>query len=282
MVGFLPNLLTFNRSVNLSFSYQDPNLNVYPNKNWVADHFFHYYPSQLYRIQLGRAINPHLDDNSTEVYLIENRAQWELVSPVEYVRDELNKTIELEIENFYYLYFLASERWVLKRDESVSISIEGNPWNEMISWENKDLVTDLTPTIGSEEVDFFLTRSRRGFMKIEDQNTYYFYDDFDHQVDSELGAAFNRILFTLEFPESSPGSYQLSDDQLSVGLLRVQGNSITSANYLSPQTGVPVSLLLEEYGEIRDFVKGTISGEFINEEGEIMSVNIRFNLLRTR
>lgn len=279
MTGFLPNLLTFAKPLTLGIKYLPPNWNIYPEINLPVAYFYQYEDPKLYRLEIDVDLNGFFPGSEIDQYLFRRRSDWELVP--EYTLDEDRGWASTQINSFNYLYFLAAERWRLTRDESVSITFSGSPWNEMISWSANEPATWQTPSTGDPDVDYLLDRSKRGFMQIDEASSYFYYDTFVASPGSPISGDFNRVLFGLEAPFFEPGTYQISNEEFSLNFLNQVGNSFTAAESFVIKPGETATLNVFLYGEREGFFQGVITGNFVNNAGQESSIQLDLLLRRT-
>lgn len=279
MTGFLPNLLTFEKPVTLRFKYLDPYWNAYPDVNDLDDWYYHYEEPTLYRLLIGADLNGFFPGSVIDQYLFQRRGDWEEVP--DYELDEDLGMVTLPIENFYYLYFLASERWRLTRDETVDILFSNGPYEETISWSLQDPASWNTPATGDEAIDYFLDRSQRGFMQEDGLSYYFYYDTFFSDVFSPLGDMYNRVLFGMEGNFTGPGTYALNQDQVSINFVQASNGIFAAIETFNLDPGTTAILEVENYGPVQGFFRGNLSGQFRTSSGEPQQISIDLTLRRT-
>ena len=281
MAGFLPNNLAFNRLVQLSFTYEEPNLNRYPHKNWVADHFFAYEKPILYRILINSEINPFLVDNKITTYLLTNRSKWEEVSTDRYTIDENINAIDLSIDNFNYLYFMAAQRWVLQRNETMNFCFNLDGQKTKLETFNDDLVVTWQESVDLEEVKPFVDRINKGMVKKDNRYEYGYFGKIATSPTIGEFKSYNQLFFYCSIIESSPGNYTIDTQNIQLMFLHIDGRFTLNKNLFKPVPGTSIRTTINQLGAIREPVSGELEGTFMDKDGKAYELTVGFDILRT-
>lgn len=280
-VGFLPNLQVLSRTAQLSFAFEEPRMNRFPNMNFPSlPFYFHYDRPTLYKIEIHPEINPFIDSVTVIDYLMSKKKSWEEVD--NYELDDEAHMVRLEIDNFHYLYFLAGERWTLQKDDALQLQLSG-AYLGNVSIQNQGLVKDVQAgRTNNEAFNLLMQQSSQGFMFQNERSSYQYVGPFSGNPSGPFGPNINRIGVKFLFDGDQEGIYG--------------GTRTACTLYWAIQTELGINLLdeyksdddliiqVDTYGEVGDKVRGRITGRLRSQSfgSRYIDIDMPFDVIRTK
>ena len=280
MVGFTPNLTSFRRPVRLTFRYLQPQLNRFPDVNWVDGHFFEFDAPQLFKVLLGPQLQMSLENDRMIDFLINHQSLWELVDPSKYVVDTVQSTVSLNINNFNYLYFMAAERRVLKRDEQVTIDLQRGADRAQIAWASDELVQTSNPVIDIDDIKPLLPKTQKGLIKSDQYFDYGYLGRFESTISNELTDRYNEVFYHFRFRDVGSDGFHIDSSDISIYLIHREGSFLLASQKLTPPSENDLSLQIDQIGAVGDRIIGELNGVFMDEDAQDYQVQIQFQIVR--